>query len=123
MQSRLYICCVQEVLVVADVDSTRDGDARTRLDPYLTLVAALVDRRIDPETFQRLYTERYLADDTIWSDAEFLVLDKLHAEADDFEADPSLREQMTHSLDENELRRRAAGALRQLRKLTEGMEN
>ena len=104
--------------MVVDVDRTRDGgDAGSRLEPYLDLVTALVDRRMDTGTFQRLYTERYLADDTMWSDAEFLVLEKLHAEADDFEADPDLRAQMTHSLDESELRQRAAEALHQVRKL------
>jgi hypothetical protein len=55
MQGRLCISGVQEVLVVADVSSTCDGGAGTRLDPYLKLVSALVERQVDPETFQRLY--------------------------------------------------------------------
>ncbi|MEQ7129522.1 colicin immunity domain-containing protein [Actinopolymorpha sp. B11F2] len=85
-------------------------------------MSALVERGIDPAEFRQRYSDLYLGDDTMWSDAEFGVLDKLFAETDDFEPDPLLRAELVHSLDADELRQSAANALGRLRALAQDQQ-
>jgi Bacterial self-protective colicin-like immunity len=87
----------------------------SRLRPYIELVEAFVERGLPAEEFQRRYLDAVKADQTILPDDEFVVVDGLFGDADFYEPDPALREQLAGALDEAELRRRAATALSRLR--------
>lgn len=85
-----------------------------RLDPYIELLEAFLEQRtLDSSTFEKRYLELFKGDPTMFSDEEFLVLDKLFADVDMFEADPDLRAE--DNLDEPGLRASAEEALRKLR--------
>ena len=84
-----------------------------RLDPYIELLAAFLEQgTVDSSTFEKRYLELFKGDPTMFPDEEFLVLDKLFADVDAFEADPDLRGE--DNLDEHRLRASAEEALRKL---------
>lgn len=85
-----------------------------RLDAYLDLIASFVEaERIAAEDFALRYLELFKADQTLFPDAEFDILDGLFGDADMFEADPDLRD--PGDVTEVELRAAAAAALVRLR--------
>ena len=91
------------------------GDSSVRLAEYVALIGRLVEGAIDGRTFQREYFELFKKDPTMYPEAVFHVLDSLFAAADSFVADPELRDE--GDLDEQQLREKAAAALRKLRDL------
>lgn len=90
-----------------------------RLNPYIELLTTFLEQEtLDSSTFEKLYLELFKGDATMFPDEEFLVLDKLFADVDAFQADPDLRDQ--YDLDEQGLRASATEALRKLRNLAAG---
>lgn len=84
-----------------------------RLDPYIELLAAFLEQgSIDSATFETRFFELFKADETMFPDEEFLVLDKLFGDLDTFEPNPDLRDE--GDLDEQELRASATEALTRL---------
>lgn len=90
----------------------------TALRPYIDLVSAFVESRVDPTSFERQYFALYLNDQTSWSDEEFAVLDKLFGDADAFDPDPEVRAELgDDTIDGEALRQSAAEALANQRSL------
>lgn len=90
------------------------------LHPYVELVSSFIHGELGAAEFERRFSERYLNDETLWPEEEFLVLDGLFGDADAFVEDPALRAGVKHALDESELRSRAEQALATLRALERG---
>jgi hypothetical protein len=88
-----------------------------RLVPYITLLSAFVEQGMPGAEFERRYYQLEATMDLAWTEEEFAVLDQLFGDVDAYVPDPSLAEPDKGDLDEAEIRRRAARALDQLRRL------
>jgi hypothetical protein len=86
--------CLTEILA--------EDKMKSSLNPYADLMEAFIHKKIAAVDFERQYLELFKLDNTAWSDAEFVVLDRLFAAVDAFCADPSLRD--SEDLDEEQLR-------------------
>ncbi|MET3370145.1 colicin immunity domain-containing protein [Arthrobacter sp. M2012083] len=82
--------------------------------PYGVLLGLLVNNRVSADEFEALFLPLYKGDLTKWSEEIYKILDQLFYAVDDYNHDPDLRD---NDVNENELRNRAALALRELRKL------
>src|SRR5262245_36418368 len=85
--------------------SPNDGDgAAGRLNPYIELLSEFVEKGMDPATFDRTFVATYVADETVWTDEEASILDRLLGAAENFDADPELRAELDVAADAEELR-------------------
>lgn len=85
------------------------------LADYVRLIGAFLEGRIDTETFERLYLEKFKTDATDWSEDEYEVLNNLFGDIDAFCSEPELCG--PEDLNETELRQRSAIAVEKLQRL------
>jgi self-protective colicin-like immunity protein len=83
------------------------------LSEYIGLLEAFIEGRIDAQTFEQFYLERFKSDTTRWPEGEYQILNDLFGDIDAFCAEPELRG--PEDLDETQLRERSATALDKLR--------
>ena len=81
--------------------------------PYAVLLGLLVDGRVTGQEFEVVFLSLYKQDPTDWPEDIFGVLDAFFADVDDYSPDPAIRTE-AGGIDEPELRRRAAEALKRL---------
>ena len=87
-----------------------------RLDPYIDLLAAFVERNeLDGPAFETRFLKLFKGDETMFPDEEFFVLDKLFGDVDAYEPDSDLRGE--DNIDDDELRASAVESLAKLRRL------
>ena len=87
-----------------------------RLGPYVKLITEFLEGKILAEQFEKMYLNLFANDVTHWSEVEYLVLDKLFSDVEEFCSDPDLRDE--NDLDENQLRDQAQIALDKLKVLS-----
>ena len=61
------------------------------LHPYLVLLSLFTGGRIDADDFEAIFLPLYKYDPTLWSEADFGILDRLFGYVDDYCPDPVLR--------------------------------
>jgi hypothetical protein len=103
---------------VADDERVGVPGHPAQLGPYADLVRRFVTGEQSAVEFESAFLARYLADETLWDQAEFDVLDRLFADVDDFVPEDRLRAE-AGGLDADQLRTRAAAALPRLDELSE----
>ena len=96
-------------------EETWDG----RLVPYVIALRALIEGRLSPPEFNRLYAAAYLKDLTQWSDQAFAVLDQIHAMADDWDDDVDKGRSPDQYVGTDELVREARVAVDRLRLISD----
>lgn len=102
--------------------SPENKPAGTMSAKYRTLISKFIDHQISAQEFQTTFLKSFKNETAHGLSAEFDVLDGLFADADDYVADPELREsarglddgKLFRALDDAELRARAREAYRKL---------
>lgn len=87
------------------------------ISKFVELIERFVSGTIDAPAFEATYLNRFKNESTRLPETAFGVLDQLFAEVDAFCADPDLRGES--DLDEDALRSRCIGALRELTAVAE----
>ena len=84
------------------------------LTEYLNLIEGFVDGRVGVSEFETRYLALFKSDATFWPEPTYQVLNTLFLDVDAYYPDPAIRG--PDDVDEEELRRRAAAALAELRR-------
>lgn len=115
---QLYFGLEIESGATAKRTNTRNWERHTQYDlaEYQDLINRFVDGRLGVAEFEAGYLRMFKEDSTIWPNAEYDILNDLFSAVDAYCEDPALRQPC--SLDEEQLRREAEGAMRSLASLS-----
>lgn len=84
-------------------------DASDRVDAYLDLLRRFDSRGMSVADFERTYIDTYLADQTIWPEDLYQVLNEVFLDVDAYNPDPESMSEF--DIDEESLRRGVRAAL------------
>lgn len=91
---------------------------REKLREYRELLSRFLLNSMGPTAFQAEFLRRFREDPNLWTGEAYRTLEELFEEVDAYEADPAIRDK--DMIDEDQLKRVAAGSLRKITALIGG---
>jgi len=86
----------------------------TELKPYIALIEDVVSGAITVDDFESLYLDMFKANEIMWAEPEYDILNGLFLDLDSYHADPAIRDPVL-GLDAFQIMEQAKTALAQLK--------